>query len=59
MKWGLNVGSKKNKKDDIIVTFMGESRNDVTGSSVLINVPKKDRSGRYNILIEMGLVQGG
>ena len=49
---------KKNKENDVIVTFLGESRDDVTGSSVLINIPRKDKS-RYNILIEMGLVQGG
>ena len=49
---------KKKSKNDIIVSFLGESRNDVTGSSVLINIPKSDGT-RYNILIEMGLVQGG
>lgn len=53
------MGKKKKSKDnDVIVTFLGESRNDVTGSSMLINIPRKDKS-RYNILIEMGLVQGG
>jgi len=49
--------SKKKKNNDIIITFLGESRNDVTGSSVLINIPRKNGT-RYNILIEMGLVQG-
>lgn len=52
------MSKKKSKENDVIVTFLGESRNDVTASSVLINIPRKDKS-RYNILIEMGLVQGG
>lgn len=47
----------KKKDNDIIVTFLGESRNDVTGSSVLINYPKKNNK-RGNILIEMGINQG-
>ena len=47
----------KKKKNDIIVTFIGESSNDVTGSSILVHYPK--HNGEYgNILIEMGLVQG-
>lgn len=50
---------KRKDKHDIIISFLGESRNDVTGSSVLINIPKKNGEGRYNVLIEMGLVQGG
>lgn len=48
---------KKDTKNDIIVSFLGESRSDVTGSSVLINIPTKSGE-RYNILLEMGLVQG-
>lgn len=48
---------KKDTKNDIIITFLGESRKDVTGSSVLINIPTKS-GDRYNILLEMGLVQG-
>ncbi len=48
----------KKKDTNIYVTFLGESRNDVTGSSLLLNIPRKDYT-RYNILIEMGLVQGG
>lgn len=50
------MGKKKDK--DIIISFLGESRSDVTGSSVLINYKKTDGT-RSNILIEMGLVQGG
>ena len=48
----------KKKDTNIYATFLGESRNDVTGSSLLLNIPRKDYT-RYNILIEMGLVQGG
>lgn len=52
------MSKKRNKDNDVVVTFLGESRNDVTASSILINIPRKDKT-RYNILIEMGLVQGG
>ena len=52
------VNMSKKKDTNVYATFLGESRNDVTGSSLLLNIPRKDYS-RYNILIEMGLVQGG
>ena len=32
--------SKRNKDDDIVISFLGTSRDDVTGSSVLINYSK-------------------
>ena len=54
-KW---VNLMKKKDVNIYAAFLGESRNDVTGSSLLLNIPRKDYT-RYNILIEMGLVQGG
>lgn len=47
---------KRKKETDIIVSFLGNSKNDVTGSSVLINIPRKDKT-RYNILLEMGMAQ--
>lgn len=47
----------KRRKDDIIATFLGTSNNDVTGSSLLLNVAM-DKKTRCNILIEMGLCQG-
>ena len=47
----------KKKNDDIIVSFLGTSNNDVTGSSVLINYAK-NKDERGNILLEMGLCQG-
>ena len=46
------MGGKKN--NDIVITFLGESRNDVTGSSVLVNFCNNNGE-RRNILIEMGL----
>ena len=49
--------SKRNKDDDIIISFLGTSREDVTGSSVLINYAKS-KNERGNILLEMGLCQG-
>ena len=55
-KWVVFMSKKKDT--NVYATFLGESRNDVTGSSLLLNIPRKDYS-RYNILIEMGLVQGG
>ena len=40
----------KKKDTNVYATFLGESRNDVTGSSLLLNIPRKDYT-RYNILI--------
>lgn len=48
---------KKNKDNDIIVSFLGTSNNDVTGSSVLINYSKGKKERGY-LLLEMGLCQG-
>lgn len=50
------MGGKKKRENDIIVTFMGNSQKDVTGSSINLNIPRKDGS-RYNILLEMGMSQ--
>lgn len=49
--------SKKNKENDIIISFLGTSNTDVTGSSVLINYPKGKKE-RGNLLLELGLCQG-
>ena len=49
--------SKRNKDDDIVISFLGTSRDDVTGSSVLINY-SKSKEERGNILLELGLCQG-
>lgn len=50
------MGKKRKDENKIYVNFLGESRNDVTGSSVLLNIPRKDGT-RYNVLIEMGMAQ--
>ena len=50
------MSKRKRKENDIVVTFLGESRNDVTGSSVLVNFCNNNGE-RRNILIEMGLEQ--
>ena len=47
--------TKKNK-NKIILEFIGESVNGVTGSGLLIHVPKKDNTYE-TILIELGMVQ--
>ena len=47
---------KKKKENKIIIDFLGNEREDVTGSSVKISYPKGN--GVYgNILIELGLTQ--
>lgn len=56
-KEGLDM-TKKRRDNDIIVSFLGGSSTDVTGSSVLINYSKGKKERGY-ILLEMGLRQGG
>lgn len=48
---------KKKNNNEIVISFVGGSKNDVTGSCVLISYPKKDNE-RGLIAIECGLVQG-
>lgn len=48
---------RKNKDSSIIISFVGGSRDDVTGSCVLVNYPKEN--GEKGLFaIEMGLIQG-
>jgi metallo-beta-lactamase family protein len=54
---GSNMGGKKNKENDIIVSFVGGSRDDVTGSCVLVSYAKENQE-RGLFAIEMGLIQG-
>ena len=51
------MGGKKNKENDIIISFVGGSRDDVTGSCVLVSYAK-DNQERGLFAIEMGLIQG-
>ena len=48
--------SKRNKNNDIIISFIGGSRDDVCGSAVLISYPTAD--GRECILCDLGMIQG-
>lgn len=51
------MNNKKKNKNRIKIDFIGEERNDVTGSAVLIEYPKgNDEFGL--ILCDLGLVQG-
>ena len=50
------MGAKK-KDGRIIVSFLGNSTTDVTGSAVSVSYPKDD-GARGVILLECGLVQG-
>lgn len=57
VEWGKTMGGKKSKEKDIIISFVGGSRDDVTGSCVLVNYNKgNDKRGLF--AIEMGLIQG-
>lgn len=49
--------SKKNKDNDIIISFLGTSNTDVTGSAILVNY-SKGKKERGNLLLELGLCQG-
>ena len=54
---GLLIMSKKRNKDnDIIVSFVGGSKTDVTGSATLISYPTNDK--RKCICLECGMIQG-
>lgn len=48
--------SKKRKDEKIVISFLGGSRDDVTGSVVQICIPSKD--GHINILCDLGMIQG-
>lgn len=50
------MSKRRNKDNDIIVSFIGGSRDDVCGSAVLLNYPTKE--GRSNILCDLGMIQG-
>lgn len=47
----------KKKKDDIVISFIGNSKDNVTGSCVSISYPKKNNEHGL-IILECGLVQG-
>lgn len=49
--------AKKKKNNDIVISFVGGSAKDVTGSMLLIQYPKKDDE-KGLIAIECGLIQG-
>lgn len=51
------MSRKKNKDNDIIVSFVGGSLTDVTGSSVLISYPLGNNE-RKCICLECGMIQG-
>jgi metallo-beta-lactamase family protein len=48
---------KKNKENDIVVSFLGGSKDDVTGSSILISYPKNKKEHGL-LMLELGLIQG-
>jgi metallo-beta-lactamase family protein len=51
------MSKRSNKENNITISFVGGSRDDVTGSCVLVNYPKGNNE--YGIFaIEMGLIQG-
>ncbi len=57
-KWEVLVMSKKKKKDmDIILSCVGSSRDNVTGSCWTVSYPK-DNGGRGLVVLECGLSQG-
>lgn len=47
---------KKNKDNDIVVSFVGGSQHEVTGSCVTVSYPKNN-GGRGLVVIECGLCQ--
>lgn len=49
---------KKNKDNKIRISFIGGSRDNVTGSSILFEYPKKDET-MGTFLVENGMIQGG
>ena len=57
-KWELIMCKRRKKnKNKIIIDFLGEERNDVTGRGVIVKYPKgNDKYG--SILLDCGLVQG-
>lgn len=51
------MGGKKNKENDIILSFVGGSSSDVTGSCITVSYKKNDGT-RGLVVIECGLCQG-
>lgn len=49
--------SKRNKDNDIVVSFVGGSKTNITGSSVLISYPVGDKKHKC-IALECGIIQG-
>lgn len=52
------MAKKKNKDNDIIVSFLGTSRDNVTGSCIVISYMKNDKT-RGTVVLECGLSQDG
>lgn len=50
------MSKKRNRENDIVVSFVGGSKTDVTGSSVLISYPTSEE--RKCICLEAGMIQG-
>lgn len=50
-------GKRRNKDNDIVVSFLGTSKQQVTGSMVTISYPKNDGS-KGLVVLECGLCQG-
>gem|GEM_PF-2244176 len=50
------MSKRRNKDNDIVVSFVGGSRDDVCGSATLISYPTNE--GRECILCDLGMIQG-
>lgn len=48
---------KRRNENNIIISFINGSRDDVCGSSVIVNYPTKDNK-RKNLLLDLGMMQG-
>mgnify|MGYP001018317560 CR=1 FL=1 len=51
------MSKRRNKENDIVVSFVGGSRDNITGSSVLISYPIGNGEHKC-ICLECGMIQG-
>ena len=51
------MGSRRKNENDIVVSFCGTSKSEVTGSCVTISYPKNDDT-KGLVVLECGLCQG-
>ncbi len=51
------MGGKKNRDNDVVVSFVGGSRDNITGSCILVSYPTSNEEHKC-IALESGMIQG-